>query len=155
MDIEQSESRQLLFFCLVSFLVHMGLVLWFSSYSPEFRRLTSDEFQVGLLTTEGLGETLHATLPVSTAVEKIEPEEVSQVTQSDVPPDASEAAENLISSETLPAIEQTITAPAELTEVITAETSPVPDVAPPAINQIEEKNRTHRTTTARGNRGSH
>ena len=117
----------------------MGLVLWFSSYSPEFRRLTSDEFQVGLLTTEGLGETLQANLPVMTAAEKIEPEEALQISQQDTPSDVREMAEDLISSETLPAIEQTVTEPAELTEVITPETSPAQDVAPPAIIQTEEK----------------
>ncbi len=122
---------------LFSLIVHTGLVFWFSSLTPEMPEATSDDFRVGLVATEGTGETLEASLPDIVAVSEVESEETGIVTESEEVRETTEE-QMLKVSEQLPPLEQEAEENIELAAVVTPETSTAPDVSPPAISPIEQ-----------------
>ena len=141
----QVETRQWLLVGLFSLMLHTSLVLWFSSRTPDFPTANFSDFKVGLISSEGMGETLQASLPNIAAVSDVDTEESSLVTQQEAVSDALQK-QALEITEQLPPIEQVSIENVELAAVVTPETSLVPDVPPPAIsdaakaleNKIEE-----------------
>ena len=132
-----SDPRQWIFVILFSLLLHSALVLWFSSRRPDFPDVEFSEFKVGLISSEGMGSTLQASVPEIAAVSELATEEAGIVTQQDV-------AEEVISkqalkvSESVPPVAQALTESLELAAVVTPETSVTPEVSPPEISDKEE-----------------
>ncbi len=120
----------------LSLLLHFFLVTWFSSRTPKFPDVNPNEFKVGLMSSEGTGDTLQASLPDIVAVADVETEESGIVSQQEIAKDLSQE-QILEITEQVP-IEQTLIENVELATVVTPETSFLPDVSPPALQNKNE-----------------
>ncbi len=120
-----------------SLILHSGLVFWFSSLRPDFPTVDFSDFKVGLVASEGMGETLQASLPDVVAVSDIASEESGIVTQHDIVSEVIPKQALEVREELLP-VEQALAESVELAAVVTPETSSAPDVSPPAISDIEK-----------------
>lgn len=121
------ERKLLPLFCLASFLLHMMLVFWFSSRTPDLQNLENDQFEVGLISSEGLGDALQASLPASQTAETISPDIILPSTEKAVEQAVDVAPE--VSSDQL-----------NLSEIAPAETPQLsPDtITSPVVTDIQE-----------------
>ncbi len=131
------DKRQWMLVGLLSLVLHLSLVLWFSSRTPDFPDVEFNEFKVGLISSEGMGEALQASRPKIAAVPDVATEEVGLVTEQEI---TNELALKLPlkASEQLPLTVQALTENIELAAVVTPETSLDPDVSPPAIRDTQD-----------------
>ncbi len=130
-------NRQWMLVGLLSLLLHSTLVLWFSSRRPDFPDVEFSEFKVGLISSEGMGETLEASRPEIAAVSDVATEDAGIVTQQEAVSEiVSKQALNI--SEQFPPDVQALTENIELAAVVAPETSSAPDVSPPAISDIQD-----------------
>lgn len=66
---------------LLSFLLHLVIVGWFSSLRPNFPEINQHEFRVGLTSSEGMGDLLKASQAVVQTASDIETETTTPVTE--------------------------------------------------------------------------
>ncbi len=130
-------NRQWVLVGLLSLLLHSTLVLWFSSRRPDFPDVEFSEFKVGLISSEGMGETLEASRPEIAAVSHVATEDAGIVTQQEIVSEVV-SKQTLKVSEQFPPDVQALTENIELAAVVAPETSSVPDVSPPAISDIQD-----------------
>jgi len=136
-DHLQIESRQWLIVGLLSLLLHAGLVLWFSAQRSGHITADSNDFKVGLVTSEGIGQSIEASSSNIAAVSEVVTDQQGIVTPHDsinniAPTQAIEITEQL------PAIEHVLTEDIELAVVVMPEASLVSDVSPPALRADEK-----------------
>ena len=134
----QTNTRQWFFVILISLLLHSALVLWFSSRRPDFHDVKSSEFKVGLISSQGMGETLQTRSPEIAAVSDVATEEAGVVTQQEVVEDLVSKQVPKVVPEQLPSVTQTPADSIELASVVTPETSAEPEVPPPEISDKKE-----------------
>lgn len=123
---EIAERRMLALFCLTSFLLHLALVFWFSSRTPDLQRLDNDDFEVGLVSSEGLGDALQASLPNALEAAAVTPDLINPSA------DAIETATDDTAADVLPPLQD-----AEAVSPV-LDASPAPETATPVISPLLE-----------------
>ncbi|MFK8068501.1 MAG: energy transducer TonB [Gammaproteobacteria bacterium] len=137
--IENNNSAQIVAVTLLSVLLHSGIIFWFASQSVEFPTVEFSEFKVGLVSSEGLGETLQANLPDIVAVSEVVTEESGIVALQDK--SASDVIQEQVIVEeieqALTPVQSALTENIEVATVISSEAASVADVSLPEIKNVE------------------